>query len=105
MTATPALTSGVPNGTESISSVQALSRSYTNSGGQVTETDNYFNLSGVTYSTLDIHRHRGNELLRDYVRLRHPRLAAMREQLPTGTIERTVRRRPGPHGQHLGRDE
>src|SRR5262249_39316545 len=51
MTATPHLTGGVPDGTESISGVQSLSRNYTNSGGQVTGTDAYFNLSGVTYST------------------------------------------------------
>ncbi len=90
MTATPALTSGVPNGTESISSVQALSRSYTNSGGQVTETDNYFNLSGVTYSTSTFIGTAGtNYYATTYGYDTRGWLA--REQLPTGTIERTVR--------------
>jgi len=51
MSATPNLTSSKPNGTESISSIQTLSRTYTNIGGQVTHSDVYFNLSGLTYST------------------------------------------------------
>ena len=36
MSATPHLTSGVPDGTEAIGDVQTLSRTYTNGGGQVT---------------------------------------------------------------------
>jgi RHS repeat-associated protein len=51
MTATPHLTGGVPDGTEAISNLQTLSRDYTNSAGQFTTFDVYFNLSGVTYST------------------------------------------------------
>lgn len=51
MSATPSVTSGRPTGTESIGSMQSLSRSYRNLAGQVTTTDAYFNLSGVTYST------------------------------------------------------
>ena len=51
MTATPSLTSGVPNGSESIADVQSLSRSYTNDAGQVIEEDDYFNLGGLTYTS------------------------------------------------------
>jgi hypothetical protein len=51
MTATPHLTGGVPDGTEAVSNLQTLSRSLMNAAGQVTTTDDYFNLSGITYST------------------------------------------------------
>ena len=51
MSATPAVSGGVPTGTESIADVQSLSRSYTNDAGQVIEEDNYFNLGGLTYSS------------------------------------------------------
>src|SRR5260370_23488434 len=51
MWSTPRLPGGVPDGTEAISNLQTLSRAYTNSAGQVTRKDSYFNLSGVTYST------------------------------------------------------
>ena len=89
MTATPSLTSGVPNGTESISSVQSLSRSYTNTGGQVTETDAYFNLSGVTYSTSTFIGTAGtNYYATTYGYDTDGR--QNRVELPTGTIDRTV---------------
>jgi RHS repeat-associated protein len=52
MTATPHLNgSGQPDGTEAVSGLQTLSRSYTNLAGQTVADDAYFNLSGVTYST------------------------------------------------------
>ena len=51
MTAAPAVSDGVPTGTEAIADVQSLSRSYTNDAGQVIYTDNYFNLGGLAYST------------------------------------------------------
>jgi RHS repeat-associated protein len=51
MAATPHLTSGKPDGTEAIGSVQTLSRAYTDAAGQVVIQDAYFNLSGLTYST------------------------------------------------------
>jgi YD repeat-containing protein len=51
MTATPHLTGGVPDGTEAVSGLQTLARSYTNLAGQTVADDAYFNLSGVTYST------------------------------------------------------
>ena|GEM_PF-2414997 len=51
MSAAPHLTNGVPDGTEPIGNLQTLSRTYVNNLGQVVETDDYFNLSGLTYST------------------------------------------------------
>ena len=51
MSATPSVSSGRPTGSESVGSLQSLSRSYRNAAGQTTHTDAYFNLSGLTYST------------------------------------------------------
>ena len=51
MSAAPHLTDGVPDGTEAIADVQTLSRSYMNPAGQTVREDDYFNMSGVTYST------------------------------------------------------
>jgi len=90
MTATPAVDAGGrPTGAEAISSLQTLSRSYTNNSGQVTHSDEYFNLSGVTYSTA---ANLGTENT-NYYRTRFAyddRGLQERVQLPTGTIERTV---------------
>jgi RHS repeat-associated protein len=89
MTATPHLTGGVPDGTEAVSGVAALSRDYTNSAGQVVAYDAYFNLSGVTYSTA---AHIGTLNVNYYETAyaydgwgRNSRV-----QAPTGTIYRTV---------------
>jgi len=89
MSATPHLTSGVPDGTEAIGSVQTLSRSYSNSGGQVTEEDDYFNLSGLTYSTSTFIGTAGT----NYYATTYGYDSRGREDrvgLPTGTIDRTV---------------
>jgi uncharacterized delta-60 repeat protein/RHS repeat-associated protein len=53
MSATPNYDGGTnaPTGTESIGSLQSLARSYANDLTQVTREDDYFNLSGVSYST------------------------------------------------------
>ncbi len=51
MSATPSVTSGVPNGTEAISDIQSLERDYANDAGQVVTVDQYFDLSGLSYST------------------------------------------------------
>ena len=42
---------GAPDGTEAVSDVQMLSRSYANAAGQMTASDRYFNLSELAYST------------------------------------------------------
>jgi YD repeat-containing protein len=89
MSATPHTTNGAPDGTEAISNLQTLARDYTNSAGQVTASDAYFNLSAVTYSTvahIGILNTNYYETTDDYdVRGRLARVG-----LPTGTIERTV---------------
>ncbi|MEM8875272.1 MAG: RHS repeat-associated core domain-containing protein [Planctomycetota bacterium] len=41
----------VPDGGESISSVESLARSYTNLAGQVTHVDQYIDFDGLTYGT------------------------------------------------------
>jgi RHS repeat-associated protein len=51
MAAAPHLTGGRPDGSEAIANLQTLSRTFTSPGGQVIETDAYFNLAGLTYST------------------------------------------------------
>jgi len=50
--ATPHLTSSVPDGTETISSsnIQSLERDFTNAAGQTVWVDRYVSLSGITYS-------------------------------------------------------
>ncbi len=44
-------TSGAPNGSESVSNVQTLSRQYLDNSGRAVNADVYFNFSGLTYST------------------------------------------------------
>jgi RHS repeat-associated protein len=51
MSATPHVTGGVPDGTEAISNLQSLSRVYYNDANQAIAEDDYFDLSGLTYST------------------------------------------------------
>jgi RHS repeat-associated protein len=89
MTATPHLTNGVPDGTEAVSGVQTLSRSLTNAAGQVVEVDDYFNLSGVTYSTTP---HLGTLNTNYYATLYgyDDRGRQDHVQSPTGTITDTV---------------
>jgi len=50
--ATPHLTAGVPDGSETISdsNIQSLSRDFVNGGGQVIWSDKYFYFGGLTYS-------------------------------------------------------
>lgn len=50
MSATPNVSSGRPTGTESIGGVLTLSRTVLNDAGQAVYSDQYFNLTGVTYS-------------------------------------------------------
>ncbi|HLJ96277.1 MAG TPA: SBBP repeat-containing protein, partial [Gemmataceae bacterium] len=51
MSAAPHVTNGQPDGTEAYNYLQSLSRTITSPGGQVIESDAYFNLVGVPYST------------------------------------------------------
>jgi RHS repeat-associated protein len=89
MSATPAVSGGRPTGSESIGSVQTLSRQYVSAGGQLTRADAYFNLSGVTYGTgLYVGTQNTNYDTTAYGYDDSGR--PDRAQLPTGTIYRTV---------------
>jgi YD repeat-containing protein len=90
MSAAPHLTGGLPDGTEAVGGLQTLSRSYPNAAGQVSYTDAYFNLSGLTYSTA---ANLGTENTHFYrTRFGYDSNGQLaREQAPTGTITRTVR--------------
>jgi RHS repeat-associated protein len=90
MSATPAVSGGRPTGTESVSGVQTLSRTYVGAGAQVFRTDDYFNLSGLTYATT---LYLGTANTNYYTTLYgyDDRGWQDRVQLPTGTIQRTVR--------------
>jgi RHS repeat-associated protein len=89
ISAMPHLTGGLPDGSEQITNIQTLSRSYTNAAGQIVSQDVYFNLSGVNYSYAPNLGVEGTNYYRtriDYdVRGRENRV-----QDPTGTIARTV---------------
>jgi RHS repeat-associated protein len=90
MSATPHLTGGVPDGTETPANLQTLGGVYVNAAGQQVEQDDYFNLSGVTYSTAG---HIGTAGTNYYVTQQgyddrgRPDCVVS----PTGTIYRTVR--------------
>ncbi len=87
----PHVTSGRPDGTETFttSDIRSLSRSYTNSAGQVIYSDEYFDLTGVTYSTdADLGTEGAN-----FYRTRYGYDAEGRQttvQQPSGTINKTV---------------
>jgi YD repeat-containing protein len=89
MSATPAYDgNGNPTGGEAVSNVQTLSRQYMSAGGQIVRKDDYFNLSGVTYSvsayigTLNTNYYTTNYGYDDRGR-------KDRTQTPNGTIYRT----------------
>ncbi len=89
MTATPSLTSSRPNGSESVSGVQTLSRSVLNDAGQAIYSDQYISLSGTSYSassvTLGSSGTNYNRTQQDYDKLGRPN----RTLTPTSTIYRT----------------
>jgi RHS repeat-associated protein len=88
MSATPHTTGGVPDGTEAVSGLQTLRRSYVNAAGQVTTVDAYFDLSGLTYTTAVMGTAGVNFYQTQYDYDSRGRLA--RVQAPTGTITRQV---------------
>src|SRR5262249_17643810 len=89
MSATPHTTGGVPDGTEPISNVQTLSRTYVSAGGQVTDVRDYFNQSGLAYLSTPV---LGTEGVNFYdTRYGYDDRGHLgRVQHPTGTIDRTV---------------
>jgi RHS repeat-associated protein len=89
MTAAPGLNpDGTPNGSEAISGLQTLTRDYTNSAGQVTAEDAYFNLGGLAYSTGAMGAVNVNYYQTQYGYDSAGRL--VRTLTPNGTIYRTV---------------
>ena len=89
MSATPHVTNGQPDGTEAISNLQTLSRTYLDEGGQAVRTDDYFNLAGLTYSTAVYIGTAGVNYYSsttDYGAMGRP----LRMVDPTGTITRPV---------------
>jgi RHS repeat-associated protein len=91
MTATPTVSGGRPTGGEAISGVQTLTRSAMNAAGQTTDVYEYFNLSGLSYSTTLVLT--GATENTNYYRTRNQyddRGRLNRTQTPTGTINRTV---------------
>ena len=96
--ATPSESGGVPTGTETISAsnIQSLSRSLTNDAGQITETDAYFSMSGITYSqsTAQLGSASPNNSASGnyYATLYGYDSQGLQNQVvePTGTIDRTV---------------
>ncbi|MBI1373852.1 MAG: LEPR-XLL domain-containing protein [Phycisphaera sp.] len=80
-----------PTGTEAITTadIESLSRSYTNAAGQMTHSDAYFDLTGVTYSTSGPLGIEGTHFLRssyDY----DDRGRVKRTEDSTGTITRPI---------------
>jgi hypothetical protein len=79
----------VPDGAEAVSGLQTLARSYVTKGGQVTDSDAYFNLAGLTYS---VNPSIGT-LNTNYYSTGYGFDARGRQNMvksPTGTISRTV---------------
>ncbi|MFO0929436.1 MAG: SdrD B-like domain-containing protein [Gemmataceae bacterium] len=90
MTATPTLDAqGRPTGQEAIGGLQTLSRSYTNTGGQLMHVDTYFDLTGLSYSTSTALGVEGVHYARSFYGYNR-RGWQNRELSPTGTITRTV---------------
>lgn len=89
MSATPATSGGLPTGSEPISNLESLSRSYLNDAGQVIYRDDYFNLSGITWSTAP---NLGTENVNFYrTRFSYNKQGLLdRTQAPTGTITFSV---------------
>jgi len=89
MSAAPAVTGGIPTGTEAVSGLQTLSRDFLDTGDRLVNSDSYFDFTGLTYSTspslgtLGVHFYR---MLVNYdLKGRQDRV-----QDWTGTITRTV---------------
>ena len=85
MSAAPAIAVGKPTGTESVSNIESLSRTYRNAASQITHRDDYFNLDGLTYSVDGNLGTEGVHFYRTRYQYNHQGLPE-REQAPNGTI-------------------
>jgi RHS repeat-associated protein len=90
MSATPHVTNGQPDGSEAYAFLQSLARTIASKGGQVQETDDYFNLGGVPYSSSTYLGTAGTNYYATLSTYDDPRGWLDRVQAPTGTISRTV---------------
>ena len=89
MTAAPAVSGGRPTGGEAVSGVQNLARTAWSAGGQVAQSDAYYDLTGLTYTTSATLGTEGT----NFYRTRYGYDAAgrpNRTQSPQGTVYRTV---------------
>jgi hypothetical protein len=85
--------SSAPNGSDTPESLESLSIEKTNYGGQVTEKDQYFSLSGITYSAASSYFTALGTIGTNYYATLYTYDAGGnldRVQTPTGTITRTV---------------
>jgi RHS repeat-associated protein len=89
MSAVPHVTAGRPDGTEAITGLQTLERSYDSNGGQVVRTDAYYDFTGIIYSTAPNLGTEGTNYNRTHYDY-DERGRENRVQDPTGTITRTV---------------
>ncbi|MCY2999550.1 MAG: PEP-CTERM sorting domain-containing protein [Planctomycetota bacterium] len=85
MSAAPAIAVGKPTGTEAVSNIESLSRTYRNAASQITHRDDYFNLDGLTYSVDGNLGTEGVHFYRTRYQYNHQGLPE-REQAPNGTI-------------------
>ena len=85
MSAAPAIAAGKPTGTEAVSNIESLSRTYRNAASQITHRDDYFNLDGLTYSVDGNLGTEGVHFYRTRYQYNHQGLPE-REQAPNGTI-------------------
>jgi|688.fasta_scaffold28483_3 RHS repeat-associated protein len=85
MSAAPAIAAGKPTGTEAVSNIESLSRTYRNAASQITHRDDYFNLDGLTYSVDGNLGTEGVHFYRSRYQYNHQGLLE-REQAPNGTI-------------------
>jgi RHS repeat-associated protein len=89
MSAVPSISGGRPTGTEAISNLQSDSRVYSDLGGQVINEDDYFNLSGLTYTTSTTFGTENTNFYR--TRLQYEDSGQQnRVQTPNGTVYKTV---------------
>ena len=86
MSATPNHSGGAPTGTETISGIESLTRTYRSDAGQVTHVDAYYDYTGLTYPSAGTE---GTHFLRTEYEY-DDRGRQVRAEEPNGTIRRTV---------------
>jgi RHS repeat-associated protein len=90
MSATPATSGGKPTGTEAIGGIQSLSRQVMNDAGQTVYSDQYFDLTSVTYSQSSVTLGTSGTNFYRAEQAYDKQGLPTRTVSPTGTIYRTV---------------